>query len=150
MKLEDAIKQKSFSREFEKMMVNIIYTNSWFSLQMKQTLEPYGISMQQYNLLRILKGQYPKPASVRLLIDRMLDKMSNASRLVDKLKKKELVERKECPTDRRKVEVLITEEGIKLLEVLNQKVKLLEKDMFLNISEEEAKIFNVILDKLRS
>jgi DNA-binding MarR family transcriptional regulator len=105
MKLEKEIQQNKFQNEFQKLYLNIIYTASWLNLKNTQRLKPYGISPQQYNILRILRGQYPNSATVTLLTERMLDKNSNASRLVEKLKQKQLVDRCECPEDRRAVNV---------------------------------------------
>ena len=93
MRLEKEIKSKTFKDPFEKLVVNIIYTWNWLNYWHNQQFKKYGISQQQYNILRILRGQYPNPATVNLLKERMLDKMSNASRLVEKLRQKGLVER---------------------------------------------------------
>jgi DNA-binding MarR family transcriptional regulator len=111
-------------------------------------LDEYDLTPQQFNLLRILRGQYPKPASITLLKERMLDKMSDASRLVERLLAKGLVERKICPEDRRKVDVVITKKGLKLLEKIDKTDN--EMDNYLkNLSEVEAKKLNELLDKLR-
>jgi len=102
--------------------------------------------MPQFNLLRILRGQYPKPATINLLIERMLDKTSNASRLVDKLEAKNLVTRKQCPNDRRTVDVLITQAGLDLLSRMD------EEDIYQainNLTEPEARQLNLLLDKIR-
>jgi len=148
MKLGDEIKQKKFANEYQKMVVNLLFTHSWLNDQHSQLMKPYGISVQQYNILRILRGQHPKPASVNLLIDRMIDKMSNASRLVEKLRQKELVERHMCETDRRKVDVIISEKGLQVLTEIDDRMKDLQ-DYSDAVSEEEAKELNRILDKLR-
>lgn len=149
MKIEEAIKQKKFKSEYQKLYINIIYTANWLNNESIKTLKPYGISPQQYNVLRILNGQYPNAISVNNIIDRMLDKNSNASRLVDKLKQKELVEREICSNDRRQVDIKITEKGIQLLDEIAEKM-----DSFINIrsslTENEAAITNEILDKLRN
>lgn len=149
MKIEDAIKQKKFKSEYQKLYINIIYTANWLNNESIKTLKPFGISPQQYNVLRILNGQYPNAISVNNIIDRMLDKNSNASRLVDKLKQKELVEREICSNDRRQVDIKITEKGIQLLDEIAEKM-----DSFINIrsslTENEAAITNEILDKLRN
>lgn len=149
MKIEEAIKQKKFKSEYQKLYINIIYTANWLNNESIKTLKPYGISPQQYNVLRILNGQYPNAISVNNIIDRMLDKNSNASRLVDKLKQKELVEREICSNDRRQVDIKITEKGILLLDEIAEKM-----DSFINIrsslTENEAAITNEILDKLRN
>ncbi|MBE7442313.1 MAG: MarR family transcriptional regulator [Flavobacteriales bacterium] len=149
MKIEEAIKQKKFKSEYQKLYINIIYTANWLNNESIKTLKPFGISPQQYNVLRILNGQYPNAISVNNIIDRMLDKNSNASRLVDKLKQKELVEREICSNDRRQVDIKITEKGIQLLDEIAEKM-----DSFINIrsslTENEAAITNEILDKLRN
>jgi DNA-binding MarR family transcriptional regulator len=148
MKLEDEIKQGKFRNEFQKLIINLIYTGGWINGRNSEFLKPFGLTNQQYNLLRILRGQYPEPATVNLLIDRMLDKMSNASRIVDKLITKKLVERKACSGDRRCVDVIITDKGLKLI----QKIEIEEKNwesLSKNLSLSESKQLNKLLDKLR-
>ncbi|OGU35610.1 MAG: transcriptional regulator [Ignavibacteria bacterium GWB2_35_6b] len=149
MKLEDEIKQNTpFKDEFTKLAVNILYTHGWLSNIQSCNFKEYSITAAQYNILRILRGQHPKPASINLLKERMLDKMSDTSRLVDRLIVKELVERKTCPNDRRKAEVLITEKGLNLLTEMDN-VEIENKTIFKNISLQEAKTLNDLLDKLR-
>jgi DNA-binding MarR family transcriptional regulator len=149
LKIEEEIKQEKFANEFEKLIVNLLFTSSWLVSKQNDLMKPYGLSVQQFNILRILKGQYPKSASVNLLIERMLDKNSNASRLVDKLKTKNLVLRSECPSDRRKVDVLISVKGLKLLNELSSKMDTLSLGS-LGITNDEAQKINVLLDKLRN
>ncbi len=148
MRLEDAIKQKKFENEFQKAVVNILFTSGWVSAQSTQQLKPHGISIQQYNILRILRGQFPNPATVNLLIDRMLDKMSNASRLVEKLRQKELLERRECSMDRRQVDVIITDKGLALLAIIDEENKTYYQSTN-HITKEEAQQLNELLDKIR-
>lgn len=148
MELEKAIQQKKFRSEYEKMIVNIIYTNGWIGANHIQVFKPYGLSQQQYNILRILRGQHPAPASVSVLMDRMLDKMSNASRLVEKLRQKELVSRQECEHDRRQVDVLITDKGLSILSEIDEKMEKMMQETA-RLSESEAKEVNCLLDKLR-
>lgn len=148
MRLEDEIKQKKFANEYQKLTINILFTSSWLNGSHQKRLRPYGISPQQFNILRILRGQYPKPTSIGLLIDRMIDKMSNASRLVEKLRQKEFVERTECPTDRRRVDVVITQKGLDLLEEISDRFKDFV-DLMEGITEEEAALANRVLDKMR-
>lgn len=149
MKIGDAIKQKEFKSEFQKLFINIIYTANWLNNESIKTLKPFGISPQQYNVLRILKGQHPNAITVNNIIDRMLDKSSNASRLVEKLKQKGLVERDVCNNDRRQVDIKITIKGIAIVEEISKKM-----DSFNNIKDaitiEEAEKMNTILDKLRN
>jgi DNA-binding MarR family transcriptional regulator len=111
-------------------------------------LKKSGITGAQYNILRILRGQYPNPASVNLLKERMLDKMSDASRLVERLLQKDLVDRKICPDDRRRVEVIITERGLNLLKELDQKDDEFDV-LFKSLDENEVKAANDLLDKMR-
>lgn len=149
MKIEEAIKQSHFKSEYQKMVVNIIYTSNWLLSQNAKALKPLGLTTQQFNILRILKGQFPNPAPVSLLTERMLDKMSNASRLVDKLEEKQLVVRTTCKKDRRQVDVVLTEKGINLLEEANNLMKS-ETSVQKVLTEQESKTLNDLLDKLRS
>ena len=148
MGIEQDIKQKKFKNDFQKAVVNIFYTSGWLYNKHSKVLKPYGISIEQFNVLRILRGQYPDAASVKLLIERMLDKNSNASRIVEKLRIKELVDRKECSSDRRQVDVIISEKGLELLEELD-KMNFESTIHGLKINEKEAKQLSDLLDKLR-
>ena len=149
MKIDNEIKQTKFKNEHQRMLINILFTCGWLNSKHSANLKPYGISAQQYNILRILRGQYPKPATVNLLIDRMLDKNSNASRLVEKLRLKSLVERAICPDDRRAVNVAITKKGLDLLLELDKQEEIFIQDLK-KLSENEAEKINLLLDKLRS
>lgn len=148
MELEKEIQQVKFEHEYQKLMLNIIFSSNWLNLRHIQRLKPYGISPQQFNILRILRGQHPKSATVTLLTERMLDKSSNASRLVEKLRVKGFLDRCVCPEDRRAVNVMITGKGLHLLEVLDQQSHDMWKDMK-HITEEEARTVNRLLDKMR-
>lgn len=148
MRLEDEIKQLKFGDEYHKLMVNLMFTGSWLNIRQIQFFRSYDISPQQYNILRILRGQFPKPASVNLLIERMLDKMSNASRLVEKLYLKDLVERKKNKEDGRQVDVLISKKGIKLLEQIDKDINIFEGNLN-KLDKKEAKILSDLLDKMR-
>jgi len=148
MGIAEEIKQKKFSSEFSKAMINIIYTHSWLSQQYQDMFKSYGLTTPQFNILRILRGQYPNPSTVNLLIDRMLDKSSNASRIVDRLEEKELVERKQCKNDRRAVDVFISKKGLELLTDLDQILENWESKIN-KLSNEEATQLNHLLDKLR-
>lgn len=148
MELEKEIKQKRFRSEYHKLVLNIVYTGNWISSSNTQWLRKYGLSSQQYNVLRILRGQHPNPVSGNLLKDRMLDKMSNTSRLVEKLRLKGLIERKTCKNDRRAVDIVITEAGLKLL----KEIDVTEEEwvgQYATLSEKETKTLNTLLDKLR-
>lgn len=148
MKLEHEIKQARFKSPYHKLAVNLLYTGSWFGTQHGRLLKPYGLTPPQYNLLRILRGRHPNPITVNVIRERMLDKMSNVSRLVEKLRLKGLVERHVCETDRRAVDVLITDQGLALLHDLDATEQ--EWLSLLNtLDVDEAQRLNDLLDKLR-
>lgn len=148
MKLEDEIKQSKFRNEYHKLAVNILYTHGWLNSHQSKLFQEYDITSQQYNILRILRGQYPNPATIALLRERMLDKMSDTSRLVERLKDKGLIERKICDEDRRRVDVIITNEGLSLLDKMDEVVGEFEK-LFTKLTKSEAKTLNSLLDKMR-
>jgi len=149
MKLEAEIKQKKFINSRQKAIVNLIYTNNWVVYRQGALLKRFGVTLQQYNILRILRGQHPNPANIKLIKERMLDKMSDASRIVEKLRLKELVDRKICPDDRRNVDVLINKKGLDLLRDIDDCAS--ESEMITkNLSEDELVQLNELLDKLRS
>lgn len=149
MGIAEDIKQKKFKNEFSKAMVNLIYTNSWLNQKHIALFRPYGLTTPQFNILRILRGQHPEPSTVNTLIDRMLDKSSNASRIVDKLEEKELVVRRQCKDDRRAVDVFISSKGLELLEQLDAAMQEWEGSTP-KLSEEESRTLNELLDKMRS
>lgn len=148
MKIEQEIKQEKFHSEYQKLAINVLFTSNWINAATTKILKPYGISPQQYNVLRILKGQANKAVSISNIMDRMIDKMSNTSRLVEKLRQKGLIERVTCELDRRQVDVKITKQGLKLLETVKSEVNGF-KELSENISENEAKSINKLLDKMR-
>jgi DNA-binding MarR family transcriptional regulator len=149
MSIEDDIQQPSFRSETQKALVNLFFTNNFLVSEMNEFFKEYDITRQQYNVLRILRGQHPNPASVNLIKERMLDKMSDASRIVERLRLKGLVERSVNSTDRRSAEVRISKQGLKLLAKTDDQVRGYE-EIFLKLSPEELKMFNLLLDKLRS
>lgn len=147
MRLEDEIKS-SFGSEYHKLEVNILYTQYFRGQRIQQVMKPYGITTQQYNILRILRGQRPNPANVNLLIERMMDKMSNASRLVDKLCAKGYVQKSVNPRDKRNADIVITDSGLDLIDELDPLITA-HIDQLKILSEEEATHLNFLLDKLR-
>lgn len=147
-RIEDAIKQKEFKDPYNKLVVNILYTNSYLVTSQNGLFKPYGISPEQYNVLRILKGQEGEPITVSSIQDRMINKMSNASRLVEKLKTKGLIKRTECSKDRRQVDIVITDNGLELLKNLKAQVELDNKTS-INLNTDEIEQLNSLLDKLR-
>ena len=149
MKLEDAIKQKSFKSEGHKLNLNIIHTYSWLINEQKSYYEDHGLTMQQYNVLRILRGHYPEPYSTHMIRERMLDKMSDVSRIVDRLCKKGLVLSSKCATDKRLVDVVISDEGLRLLKQMDASIDKLS-ELFNNLSDSEQATLNELLDKVRN
>lgn len=149
MTIEEEIKQKKFKDEFQKAEINLFYTANWRTSQVTALMKPFGISPQQFNILRILRGQRPQPAPLKLLTERMLDRMSNTSRLVDKLMQKGLVTRDNCMENRRRVDILITEEGLRLCEKVTKEIES-NRELDQKITEKEAQELNRILDKMRS
>lgn len=148
MKIEKEIESK-FRNESHKSMVNLLYTGLVVQGFMNEYFKKQSISQQQYNVLRILRGQYPEAVNIGLIKERMLDKNSDASRIIDRLKAKKLVSRKECKTDRRQKDVLITQKGLDLLSDLDKFDMEFDK-VFDSFDEKELKKLNKTLDKVRS
>ena len=149
MKLEDEIKQtRSFKSPYERTLVNIHFTGKWLEQVQSANLKKFDLTMQQYNILRILRGTHPEPATVKILRERMIDKMSDASRLVEKLRKKGFLSRKSCKEDRRNVDVSITQKGLDALASIDSLFIEAEKQ-FHTLSEAEAMQLGSLLDKLR-
>lgn len=149
MKLEKAIQQTSFTSSDQKITLNFMYTYNWFKEEHKNFFKPYGITPQQYNVLRILRGSYPEPYTTSQIRDRMLDKMSDASRIVDRLVKKGLAERTTTKKDKRLVDVVISNEGLDLLKKLDKPMEPQMANYFKNLSKDEKQLFNKLLDKIR-
>ena len=148
MSIEKDIQQPKFRNEYQKAAINLIYTFNWITEKNKQFFDNADITSQQFNILRILRGA-GKPMSTLQIRQRMLDKMSDTSRIVDRLLKKALVKKVVCKSDRRLVDVTISEKGLALLEKLDGYND--EMDSTLGgLTEEEAKELNQLLDKLRN
>lgn len=149
MRLEEELKQEGFQSEHQKALLNILFTGNWISAETNRILKPFGISSQQYNVLRILKGQKGKAISVNDIMSRMVDKMSNASRLVEKLRKKTFIERVTCEHDRRQVDIRITETGLALLHKADKVINEFD-EMENKLTEKEAIILSELLEKIRA
>ncbi|MBP7533850.1 MAG: winged helix-turn-helix transcriptional regulator [Chitinophagales bacterium] len=149
MEIEKAIKQKvPFKSPYEKAIVNIFFTSTFLIEKMRNFLKPYGITHQQYNVLRILRGQHPNAISIGVIRERMLDKMSDASRVVSRLIAKNLVEKQIGSTDKRLVDVRITEIGLTLLTEIDKEIAF-TNHILSNLSEQETQLLNSLLDKIR-
>lgn len=149
MDIEKEIGQSvSFKSELQRAAVNVLYTASWLNMKNTETLKPFDLTPQQFNVLRILRGQHPKPATVNLLMQRMLDKSSNASRLVDRLLEKGFVTRETNRQDKRAVDVYISQRGVDVLDTIDRTIGLLESHLD-HLSDSEARMLSDLLDKMR-
>jgi len=148
MKLEQEIKQPKFRNEYHKLAVNIMFSYGWLMNLQSKLFTKFGITSNQFNILRILRGQYPNPVCVNLLKERMLDKMSDASRLVERLRVKGLAIRELSRHDRRKVDVVITDDGLKLLAEIDKLNNEFDTQLK-NLSLSNSKTLNNLLDKMR-
>lgn len=150
MKIEDVIKSTVPMEDSKKIILNVMYTQNILSEKFNEILKPYDISGEQYNVLRILRGQKGNPANMCVIQERMLAKTSNTTRLVDKLLLKELVTREVCPENRRKIEVTITQKGLDVLNELDPKVIEHEKAFSKNLNKDEIITLNQLLEKYRN
>jgi len=148
MRIDEEIQSTNFEDNYHKAVINISYTYGWLNNTFKCKFEKHKLTNQQFNVLRILRGQYPKPATVNLIKERMIDKMSDASRIVDRLVQKGLVSRCTNNKDRRAVDIRISEEGLKILSIMDDEFKTKEV-LKNNLSDEEAAQLSNLLDKLR-
>ncbi len=148
MPIEKDIKQSGFNNPYHKLTVNLMYTNGWLNNQYAKILKPYHITEPQYNVLKILNQIYPQSASINFIIERMLDKMSNVSRLVDKLIAKQLVVKVKSTQDLRSVNVALTTNGLRILQELNNKIIESETN-FIKLNDSELDSLIILLEKLR-
>ena len=149
MGIEKDIQQQHFQSESQKAIVNLVYTYHWITEKIKTMLSQDGITMQQFNILRILRGSDPQPLSTLTIRERMLDKMSDTSRIVDRLVIKGWVDKKMCTADKRLVDVFITKEGKKLLERIDKNSEEMNATTAA-LSDPELQLLNQLLDKLRT
>lgn len=145
--LEERIKQSKFRNEKHKTVISILYTSNVVTAHYEEAFGKYGITLQQFNVLRILRGQNPAPSTVNLIRERMLDKMSDASRIVERLRKADLVDRVPSKKDRRAVDVVITKKGLDVLTQID-KVELHLQEPLKGLSDSEAKLLNDLLEKI--
>ena len=150
MRIEEIIKSNVTMDDAKKVILNLMYTQTVIADKFNEILKPYDLSSEQYNVLRILRGQKGCPANMCLIQERMIAKNSNTTRLIDKLLLKELVTREVCPENRRKIEVQITERGLDLLDELDPKVLENEKIFSNNLSKDELELLNTLLEKYRT
>ena len=148
VELEKEIQQTKFKNPAHKAVLNIFFTAGWLGCQQQRFFKEHGLSPQQYNVMRILRGQKENPITINGIQERMLDKSSNASRLIDKLEEKKLVDRMISKKDRRQVDIVITAKGLALLKSIDVEIEQMESS-YSNITTKEGEELNRILDKLR-
>jgi len=148
MSLQKENKAPRYESAFHEAMVNVAFTHNWCNEQLKQAVSPYEITNQQFNVLRILRGQHPDPSTINLLKSRMLDKMCDASRIVDRLVQKDLVDKQINPYDKRAVDIMINEKGQALLKRMDREMDL-SGILSCNLNTEEAKQLILLLEKAR-
>jgi DNA-binding MarR family transcriptional regulator len=148
MRIDDEIQSSKFEDNYQKAVINIAYTDGWLKNTFNCHFEKHNLTQQQFNILRILRGQYPKPATVSPLKERMIDKMSDASRIVDRLVQKDMITRCTNNKDRRAVDIRISDKGLETLATMDAEFK--TKDFIKNnLTSEEAAQLSDLLDKLR-
>jgi len=147
--LEKEITQQQFRSKSQKGLINILFTYNYLIGKMNDFFKTHQITRQQYNVLRILRGSYPKPLNINIIKERMLDKMSDASRIVERLRIKELIDRCQSSQDRRAVEIKISEKGLALLSHTDSYVTHFD-DLFSSLNDDELDQLNHLLDKIRS
>lgn len=148
MKIEEEIKQTKFRNVHHKVTINLLYTAAWLEDQNKNFFKEFGITNQQFNILRILRGQHPAKISGAEIKSRMIDKNSDVSRLLDRLIAKKLVIKSQCPNDKRAADVVITDQGLKILKKIDGKMDQTDVSI-LNLTHEEAIQLSNLLDKSR-
>ena len=146
-KIEDEIRQTKFTSVHQKALLNLLFTSNWINNKQQDFFKPFGITLQQFNILRILKGQHPTSISGTEIKARMLDKNSDISRLLDRLVAKGLIEKKTCDQDKRASDVFITGEGISLIDKISTAQTKI--DRVLDLTEQEALLLSELLDKAR-
>nr|WP_294776563.1 MarR family transcriptional regulator [uncultured Flavobacterium sp.] len=149
MRIEEIIKSTVAMDDAKKVILNIMYTQNVISEKFNEILKPYDLSGEQYNVLRILRGQKGNPANMCVIQERMIAKNSNTTRLIDKLLLKDFVTREVCPDNRRKIEVAITPKGLEVLAELDPKVNEHEQFFAANLSKDELQQLNSLLENYR-
>ncbi len=150
MKIEEAIKQSKFENSYQKAIINIIYTANWLRDQQQETFKDYDILPQHYNVLRIVNGRYPNAISPGEIKEVMLDKGNDVTRLIDKLVKKGFVKRNTCESNRRKIDIIITKEGINFLKQISEPFKKQIQLLTKALHEKDAEKLSNLLDKFRT
>lgn len=148
MRIEDEIHQKQFKDDYRRLLANLLFTNNWLNQQLIPFFKELGLTLQQHNVLAIVRGQHPEPVCFGDIQNRMVDRNSNVTRLIDKLIEKGYVTREICAANRRMIEVRITEKGLQKLEEVDAKFPELFARLH-NLTKDEAILVSNMLDKLR-
>lgn len=148
MKIEDEIKQTKFRDAYQKLAINLLFTAGWLESRQQDFFKPFGITTQQFNILRILRGQHPNQISGVEIKSRMVDRNSDISRLLDRLLKKGLIHKTQSESDKRATNISIAESGLELLARIDERLQSLEKGHF-QLTEDEAIQLSSLLDKAR-
>ncbi|HTM98326.1 MAG TPA: MarR family transcriptional regulator [Pedobacter sp.] len=148
MELKEEVKSSKFENVFQQALVNIFFTYHWSNQNVKEALSPYNITQQQFNVLRILRGQHPNPCTINLLRSRIIDKLSDVSRIVERLVQKGYIQKNVNALDKRALDIVISKKGLALLQKLDKEI---DFSAFIrpNLSEQEAEQLNFLLDKYR-
>ena len=149
MNVEQQLENGRFYNEWHRLRVNVLYSSCWLTDKITGFLKPFGITQQQFNILRILRGQYPKALTTLQLRERMIFRMSDTSRLVSRLTSKGLVEKNDCCHDKRLVDVVITEKGLELLSTIDREIHSLDVAVK-GVDDQEALQLNELLIKMRN
>lgn len=149
MKIEEAIKQRQFTDNYQKLIVDLFYTANWARDEQVKMMKAYGILPQHYNALRIIRGRSPEPISPGEIREVLIDKANDLTRLLDKLEKNKWIKRRLCPANRRRIDVIITSQGLKLLKEIDKPMKAFTNELKKRISDKEAEKVAHLLDKMR-
>lgn len=148
MKIEDEIRQARFRNDHQKAIVNLIYTAAWLGARQEEFFKPFGITPSQFNILRILRGQRGKSLTGAEIKERMLERNSDISRLLDRMVRKNFITRSQCPNDKRATNISITKTGLSVLKEIDLAIDQNEKGFF-KLTKSEAKQLSLLLDKAR-
>ncbi|CAN5193922.1 MarR family transcriptional regulator [soil metagenome] len=149
MKVEQILKTSKPLLPQKRLVINLMLSSNLAATQMSEGLKPFDISVPQFNVLRILRGQQGKPANLNTIQERMVNQMSNTTRLIDKLLEKDLVSRRLCEHNRRKIEVFITDNGMELLKEIDPVIDAVEAQISGNLNKKDIELLNTLLEKMR-
>ncbi len=148
MKLEEELQTKGFDNEHQKAFLNVLFTAEWLRYRINKWLDQYDLTHEQYNVMRIVRGQHPNPVHLKSITERMINRYCNATRIVDRLLEKELMTKQTCPSDRRALNIKLSDKGLQLMGDIDAHIQ--SQDMIPRVlNEDESKVMNDLLDRLR-